>query len=527
MADRVLVYDGALPQTTDILNSNLFAMIDAAYQNMSILGSSTVVAGLQCAPTIPATLNVTVGVGTIFSMDEIDATAYGDLGANTNSVMKMGINHAPVTLTITPPTTSGYSQVYLVEAIIQDIDSGATTLSYYNSSNPNQPWAGPSNDGESQYTERLCQCTIALKAGVAAPTGSQVTPSPDAGYTGLYTITVVNGQSTITSANIARLLSAPFFPTLPAIPMDVLNNSFVYVGTDTGSANAYAIQFGVGQPQPSAYTNGMGVKFKAANGNSGASTINVNGLGIVSIIRANGVALSSGDITSGQIVSLTYDGTRFQMDNYLGTGANTNSNTLIDIPYAADTGQQNALIANFSPAITAGEQVAGLAILVKLAFAITGPCTINVNGLGLKNVDLGNLTPTSSSDGLVAGEVLFMVYDGTQYQIISGGMPGTPGQNGAPGPVGPQGPPGTALVPPGGVGSINFAYTASPQAGQPQVAVLPYPYWAVWNWQYAQIYSGTWQVLSTINPNDIGGTFAGGAGFHSYGGYLSLVQRTA
>lgn len=195
-------------------------------------------------------MNIIIGVGTIFSMDEIDATAYGDLGTNTNSVMKMGINQTPQTLTITAPSTGGYSQVYLVQVIIQDIDSGATVLSYYNSSNPSQPYSGPANAGTSNFTTRLCQCTIALKAGVAAPTGSEVTPSPDAGYTGLYTITVVDGQSSITGADIVQLASAPFFPTLPAIPLDVLNGTFVYAGQDTGAANAYVITFGVGQPQP-------------------------------------------------------------------------------------------------------------------------------------------------------------------------------------------------------------------------------------------------------------------------------------
>ncbi len=267
---------------------------------VSILGTSTVVAGLVAAPTDPATMNITIGVGTIFSMDEIDATAYGDLGTNTNSVMKMGINQTPQTLTITAPSTGGYSQVYLVQVIIQDIDSGATVLSYYNSSNPSQPYSGPANAGTSNFTTRLCQCTIALKAGVAAPTGSEVTPSPDAGYTGLYTITVVDGQSSITGADIVQLASAPFFPTLPAIPLDVLNGTFVYAGQDTGAANAYVITFGVGQPQPTQYTKGMGVKFTAANTNTGTSTINVDGLGAVTIHRANGVALAANDITAGQ-----------------------------------------------------------------------------------------------------------------------------------------------------------------------------------------------------------------------------------
>jgi len=91
-------------------------------------------------------------------------------------------------------------------------------LSYYNSANPAQPFSGPSNSGSSNYTQRLCRCSVALKAGAAASTGTQTTPSPDSGYVGLFAITVANGQTQITSSSIAQLATAPFFPALPAVP---------------------------------------------------------------------------------------------------------------------------------------------------------------------------------------------------------------------------------------------------------------------------------------------------------------------
>ena len=197
--DRAIVYDAALPQTTDILNTNKFAMIGHSFGMRAILGGTNsfpappFVHGLACNPTTPASLNVTVDVGSIYAMDEVDATAYGDLGTDTNTVLKQGILYNPVTLTITPPSTSGFSQVYLVQAIINDVDSGAQVLNYFNAANPAQPYQGENNDGMSQFTTRTCVCAIALKAGVAATTGSQTTPTPDLGYTGLYAITVANG----------------------------------------------------------------------------------------------------------------------------------------------------------------------------------------------------------------------------------------------------------------------------------------------------------------------------------------------
>ena len=138
----------------------------------------------------------------------------------------------------------------------------------------------------------------------------------------------------------------------------------------------------------------------------------------VSIRRASGVALSANDINSGQVVELTYDGTYFQMQNYLGAGATSNTNTVVGIPYVADTGAQNAIVATFSPAITSAQQIPGLTVEVKLAYTITGACTINVNGLGVKNVTTGDLANPPNSV-FVAGEVLLLIYDGTQYQIAN------------------------------------------------------------------------------------------------------------
>lgn len=497
--DRVIVYPGALPQDTDELLTNKFGLISEAYQNFSILGTNTVVSGLACTPTAPASLQVNVGVGAIYDIDPTDSTPYGTIGIDNTSVMKQGINQTTQTLTVTPPTTAGFSQIFLVQVILNDVDAGATVLSYYNSANPLQPFSGPNNAGSSNYTQRLCKCIVALKAGVPTTTGSETAPSPDAGYTGLYTITVTNGQTQITSENIAQMPTAPYFPTLPSVPMNVQNNTWLW-GTDTGAANAYAVS--IPYPIPTAYVAGMGVKFKASNTNLGgvtgatvafggtggtngaavvtvvggtgtaatlnvtisggaitavnsvatagnysvspgnpaqvtgaglssaelnlsfnaASTINLNGLGNVSIKRATGGDLAPGDINSGQVLSLIYDGVHFQIENYLGTSSTsitsiTNNYSTVGIPYVMDTGTQNAIVANFSPAITSQQQVAGLFVAVQLAYAITGACTINVNGLGVKSLTLGDHS-NPPYNVFVGGMMLLLAYDGTRYQIV-------------------------------------------------------------------------------------------------------------
>lgn len=102
----------------------------------------------------------------------------------------------------------------------------------------------------------------------------------------------------------------------------------------TGSANAYVLTM---TSLISAYTTYMVVKFKASFANTGACTININGLGAKSIKKYNGEALASGDIQSGQMVELQYDGTNFQM-----------LSPIYNVPRATHTHTNNFYIGNSS-----------------------------------------------------------------------------------------------------------------------------------------------------------------------------------
>ena len=82
-------------------------------------------------------------------------------------------------------------------------------------------------------------------------------------------------------------------------------NSF---GTDTGIVNAYVVDLPIA---PSSYREGLTFTFKAVNGNTGPSTINLNSLGVKTLSRPDGSALVSGDIANNQMCSFAYDGTKF------------------------------------------------------------------------------------------------------------------------------------------------------------------------------------------------------------------------
>jgi hypothetical protein len=71
----------------------------------------------------------------------------------------------------------------------------------------------------------------------------------------------------------------------------VINDSasgWANAANDTGGANAYAVTL---TPPPSGYVSGFLISMLPANSNTGASTININGLGSVSILNIPSSAL--------------------------------------------------------------------------------------------------------------------------------------------------------------------------------------------------------------------------------------------
>ena len=86
-----------------------------------------------------------------------------------------------------------------------------------------------------------------------------------------------------------------------------------------------------------------------------------------------------------------------------GGGDTINNTYNVYIPYIADTGTTNALIANFVPPITS--LVGGTTIEVKLANDITGPSTIKVNALAPVPVIRGNGQPLQAGDAVI-GQIM-------------------------------------------------------------------------------------------------------------------------
>ena len=141
--------------------------------------------------------------------------------------------------------------------------------------------------------------------------------------TGLTTALTKDGQTTPT-ANI---------------PM----GTFKITGLGAGSAATDAAQYGQLQagattiatvsgtdtltgsltPAIVAYATGNLFSFVAVATNTGATTINLNSLGAKSITKSGTTALVAGDIVSGQVYLIEYDGTRFQLINPSTSGVSS------------------------------------------------------------------------------------------------------------------------------------------------------------------------------------------------------------
>jgi hypothetical protein len=350
--DRQTAYTTEVFRTVDFLQAQQNAMIAIAELAQAILGTSTVVDGFTCQPTSPASLAVALGAGQIYQMEPVEASIWSGLPATLSpQILKQGLALNAQNLSITPPSTVGFSQNFLIEVQYADSDATPVVLPYVNTVPPYTPLNGPAGSGASQNTQRLGIVAAQVKAGTAATTGTQTTPSADAGWTGLFVVSVAQGATTITSGNISTLASAPFIsPKLGTLAAAIQSQQFSY-GTDTGTTNALAVTL---SPAPSTPPKLLIVK--VANPVTGASTIAVNGT-VYPLTHADVSALSPNDLIANQTAVFTFDGTNYQLPKLsaLLPGSVTQANLArgaAPLPYVATQPGDNLRLGNDASAPT-------------------------------------------------------------------------------------------------------------------------------------------------------------------------------
>jgi len=313
--DRQIIYPGQVPLETDLLSTQRNVMIALGYALQGYLGAGTYVDGFTCVQTSTASQNIQVTPGQILTLANVDNSAFSSLAADTaHQIIKQGLSLSTQTFTCPSPLTVGYAVNYLVEVSQSDIDSGSVLLPYYNPASPQTAWGGPGGAGTNNNTVRTSAAVLQLKAGTPATSGSQVTPTVDPGFVALFVITVAYGQTTITSASISTLASAPFVSLkLPGVPAWVQGQTYNYA-VDTGTANAMAITL---NPAPTTITAGFSVRVKKmAATSTGAMTITVNGGSATAVVYADASAMSGTQtMASGWMADLTFDGSVWRFTN--------------------------------------------------------------------------------------------------------------------------------------------------------------------------------------------------------------------
>lgn len=140
---------------------------------------------------------------------------------------------------------------------------------------------------------------VVLALGSATAQAAVVGPLP-------YTLT--NG----TVADASQVM-ANFNKIVNDVNNNVIFPSFSqqnYYAADTGAANALVVSV---SPVPNIYAAGMVINVKVAANNSGSTTINVNGLGVQSIVNLDGSSLKSRQLLTNMVAQIVYTGSNFQL----------------------------------------------------------------------------------------------------------------------------------------------------------------------------------------------------------------------
>ena len=192
-----------------------------------------------------------------------------------------------------------------------------------------------------------------------------------------------------------------------------IRSQFLNFAIDTGVANAMQVNL---NPALDAYSAGTPLHVLVAHNNAGATTIVANGLGPRGVKRPDGSDLQANDLVGGMIATLIDTGSVFQLQNAVQGSTGESSTFTVGIPYAGDTGTVNAIVAVYSPALTAITE--GQFLAVKVANTNTGAVTIKPNALPALPLNRQDGAPLQAND-ILLNETLLIENHGTYYQMVT------------------------------------------------------------------------------------------------------------
>jgi hypothetical protein len=241
-----------------------------------------------------------------------DSAAFWNTFANkTNNEVITGtwtFNNAPVALSATPASTSALGNVKLSStpsttlgtATITIASPGVVTLTAH----------GLIAGDTVQFTT-----TGALPTGLATATNYFVIA---AGLTAnTFELALTAGGAAINTTGSQSGVHTLFRTTPFGVGTDdprLFPNAY---GVDATGTSAYVITLA---SAPAKYVTGQLYAFKAQAANVGAPTLNINGLGAITIVNLDNTTLADSTIAAGGISAVVYDGTSFRLISSKGGG---------------------------------------------------------------------------------------------------------------------------------------------------------------------------------------------------------------
>ena len=119
-----------------------------------------------------------------------------------------------------------------------------------------------------------------------------------------------------------------------------------------GSVSGVDTITGLLAPAITAYASGQSFFFVSAGANTGAVTMNLNSVGAKAITKEGATALVAGDIPSGALVHIVYDGTRFQLISIGGQITASSTNTLTNKSISLTNNTVTGTLAELNTAIS-------------------------------------------------------------------------------------------------------------------------------------------------------------------------------
>ena len=188
-------------------------------------------------------------------------------------------------------------------------------------------------------------------------------------------------------------------------------------GTDSGIADAYVIAAVASFQAPTKLFDGMKIRFKPANTNTGASTMNAFSLGIKNIKDQSGADPVAGDLLNTRYVELIWNSS----GNYWAIGGfltNAEVKSIVqpgDFKFGVTTGAASVYALTLTPALAA--YTPGLKVIIRANHTNATPgATLNINGNGAIAIRRSDGLPVLAND-ILLDRLYTLIYYPTNFYL--------------------------------------------------------------------------------------------------------------